>query len=412
MVERLVSGSRVAMPGRTVPRRGVQLLTGVEAVACLAADGFRAQWSDLADRCPWATAFQSPGFAATWYQAYADRYDPVLVLFRSENGRLDGLLALARVARGTGLVAAGAHQAEYQVWLSSVEQGDVFPLGAFELLRRRFPSSRLKLSYLPPAAPLGWREVGSPRRLTVVKACRRPLLNLESVGAAESALRKPGNKSRLRQLKKLGPVEFARVTDASEYTRVLERFVQYHDCRQCASHGSTPFQTDPRKKAFHQALLNVPGLLHVTVLKVGDEIASAQVNVIHRSDVQLCLIAHNPEFERLSPGKLHIRFLAKMLAEEGYERLDLTPGGEAYKDRFANGADTVHSLTVFPTAMRRWVSGGLAALENGARPILSHLNVRRSRMLALAEKARHFDLAGVGSELRSIARTWFSSPQG
>ena len=85
--------------------------------------------------------------------------------------------------------------------------------------------------------------------------------------------------------------------------------------------------------------------------------------MIRKSEVQLCLIAHNPAWERFSPGKLHIRFLAKLLAEEGYERIDLTPGGEEYKERFANDADTVYTLAVFPSLIERTFGAGMTAVE-------------------------------------------------
>jgi CelD/BcsL family acetyltransferase involved in cellulose biosynthesis len=232
------------------------------------------------------------------------------------------------------------------------------------------------------------------------------------VEEAECVLRKPGNKSRLRQLKKLGAVEFRRVTDPAEFRPLLKVFADYHDCRQSASHGSTPFQTDPQKHAFHLALMNTPDLLHVTVLEVGHQIASAHLNMIRGREVQLGVIAHNPEFARLSPGKLHIRFLAKMLAEQGYTRLDLTPGGEDYKERFASGADTVHSVMVFPSTLHRAAGGGLALFERGARPILTRLNLRRARVLGLAQKVCTFDLAGVACEFRSVTRACLSALRG
>ncbi len=222
--------------------------------------------------------------------------------------------------------------------------------------------------------------------MAVLKASRRPLLTL---GADDDSLRKAGNKSRLRQLRKQGDVVFRRVTDPSEFGPLLEQVVRFHDKRQLMSHGSTPFANDPQKQAFHLALMNTKGLLHVTVLEVGGVVVSAHLNLIRKAEVQLCLIAHNPAWERFSPGKLHIRFLGKMLFDEGYERIDLTPGGEEYKERFANDADTVHTLTVFPSLLQRTVGAGMTAVEDCARSLLTRWNIKPTRVVSLTKKARH-----------------------
>src|SRR4029434_1141203 len=61
------------------------------------------------------------------------------------------------------------------------------------------------------------------------------------------------------------------------------------------------------------------------------------------------MIVHDPFLAKQSPGKFITLFLAKLLHEEGFDRIDLTPGGDVYKERFANDHDTVHTLTMLPT---------------------------------------------------------------
>ena len=39
--------------------------------------------------------------------------------------------------------------------------------------------------------------------------------------------------------------------------------------------------------------------------------------------------------------------LAEQLQQEGYSVLDLTAGADAFKDRFAAGYDSVHSLSIY-----------------------------------------------------------------
>jgi RimJ/RimL family protein N-acetyltransferase len=91
----------------------------------------------------------------------------------------------------------------------------------------------------------------------------------------------------------------------------------------------------------------------VTVLTVGGRVASAHVGFASRGEVHLGLLAHNPFLAKHSPGKFHLLFLAQLLKEEGYQRLDLTAGDDPYKDHFANDCDEVHTLTFYLSPARR-----------------------------------------------------------
>jgi CelD/BcsL family acetyltransferase involved in cellulose biosynthesis len=204
----------------------------------------------------------------------------------------------------------------------------------------------------------------------------------------EDSLHKSGNKSRLRQLKKMGgPVELVRVTDPAEFIkRDLDQVIAWNDERSLAAYGIAPFAADPLKRAFHQAMLHEPELLHTTLLKVGPKIASVHLNVRKGTELQMGLIAHNPEFEKHSPGKLHILFLCRMMAAEGFTQLDLTPGGDAYKERFANAHEQVQSLTCFASAGRRRMAAMLSAAERSTKSLLCRMHIKPARVAALAAK--------------------------
>jgi hypothetical protein len=76
--------------------------------------------------------------------------------------------------------------------------------------------------------------------------------------------------------------------------------------------------------------------------------------------VHLAILCHSPFHARHSPGKLHVLKLGAELANEGFEALDLTPGGDAWKERFANTHDTVYELLVHPGRVSRAVALGSA----------------------------------------------------
>jgi CelD/BcsL family acetyltransferase involved in cellulose biosynthesis/ribosomal protein S18 acetylase RimI-like enzyme len=341
----------------------VECARGSAADLLLADEQFRRQWSELYGQCPWATAFQSPAFALAWYTAYRSRWTPLLLFSRDASGSLDGLLTLAVSSTSDKVVVAGAHQAEYHAWLCRAEACETFPPLAIEALRREIPSAVVDFRYLPPGTPAGWATAAPWARTCLLKAHPRPLMRFGDGQDIKDSLKKGGNKSRLRRLSKLGKVELRRVADAAELDAGLDTVVRYYDARRIAVNGSAPFENDPLKRPFHVAMAAAPGLLHPTLLKAGDEIASAHLNVCWGKQVMLGLIAHNPALGRHSPGKLHILLLAQSLMRDGYEQLDLTPGEESYKSRFANAWDEVYTLTVFPT------TGGCrrAAVREGAK---------------------------------------------
>jgi hypothetical protein len=58
------------------------------------------------------------------------------------------------------------------------------------------------------------------------------------------------------------------------------------------------------------------------------------------------LVSYDPSESKQSPGTLLIIELAKHLKESGYKILDMTPGTNSYKDRFANFYETLYRPTI------------------------------------------------------------------
>ncbi len=364
----------------------IECVRGAPACALLDQAQFLADWSALYAACPWATAFQGSGFIGAWYRIYREKFEPLLIISRAANGDLQGLLALA-VSRPTGaMVVAGSHHAEYHAWISRPEHGNLFPRSAFRAVRRSIHRAGLKFRYLPPHAPTAWLLQSGMKNISILKAHPRPLLPFGNGAEIRKSLAKSGNKSRMRRLQKLGPVVFKRITDPEEFATHFDEIIRCYDTRRLAVNGSAPFLNDPLKKAFHLEMLRTPGLLHVTVLKVGEHIASAQLNTCGHKEIHLSLLAHHPFFAKHSPGKLHILHLGKMLMDEGYERMDLTAGGDAYKERFADAWDEVHTLSLFPSTFARETAGLHIGLEVAARKVLKHHGLTPMQAVSFAGK--------------------------
>ena len=386
-----------------------EIVRGAGADSLLAQDAFRVEWSRLGGQCPWATAFQTPGFVVTWYDTYRDRAEPVLVLSRAGDGRLLGLLPLAVTAPGDRLVVAGGGQAEYHAWISPPDLGDAFAWHAVEAIRREVPSQGLGFRYLPPNTPTGWLARPGAKRTCSLRARRRPLMRFGDGGEIAASLNKKSNKGRLRHLGKVGRTEFKRVTDPAEFDALFDAIIRCYDTRRMSLGGSAPFRDDGLKKPFYRALMRVPGLLHVTVLKVGDRVAAAHLGACGAREVQLGLVAHDPFLVKHSPGKFLILFLARMLWQEGYEQLDLTAGGEPYKERFANAWDEVHTLGAFPTPLARRKAVVLGGAEDAARATLHRFGIRPERARSVASGLKRLRPARAPAVVFGRARAWIRS---
>ncbi len=375
----------LAMTAVAVPVT-IEIVRGAAADRLLADVLFCAEWTALCDRCPWSTPFQAPGYARTWYAVYRNQWEPLLALSRDRSGRLNGLLPLALSPGGRELVVAGAHQAEYQTWVAAPEIGDTFIWQAIQSLRREAPKTTLGFRYLPPGSPLGWLNEPQAKRTCLLRTHKRPLMAFGDGNALRESLNKRSNKSRLKRFGKVGKVEFKQLTDPTQLESMIDEVTLYHDARRLAVNGTTPFLNDPLKQSFHIEMMKVPGLLHVTALTCGGRMASLHINTIGRGHVQLSLITHNSLLAEHSPGKLHVLLLGKMLLEQGYEWIDLTPGGDPYKERFASAWDEVYTLTVFGGAMEMRSAAVVETVQGHAKQALTRWNVRPAYAKVMAAK--------------------------
>lgn len=325
----------------------IQFLRAKDAWVWLQDKAHGQRWDTLSQCCPWATSFQSRAFATTWYEVYAERYEPLLICAQAADGQLTGLLLLAIEKKSGELVWAGTHHAEYQVWLSRPKESDEFMLAALEHLRRAFPTQSLFCKYLPPATPLAWVKSARLRGSAVeLLSSPRPLLQIGDGSVIAASLKKKSNKSRLNRLRQVGEIKFEQITDPVVLAAMFADISAYTDLRQGAVHDVLPFRLDPLKQPFHLALLRHPDLVHVTVMKVGEQVVAAHFGIRNSHDVTLWLFAHSPFFALHSPGKFHLLLLGEMLAKQGITTFDLTPGGDPWKERFATEHDQVHTLRV------------------------------------------------------------------
>jgi CelD/BcsL family acetyltransferase involved in cellulose biosynthesis len=329
----------------------VRIIQGEEAQKAIRDGTFRSQWARLCEACPWATGFQSPGFVIPWYGAYEERYRILLACEFSPSRDLIGLLPVA-IDNASGVATLpGAHQAEYKTWLALPTNGNSFIEQSLRLLAKEGVRS-LSLQYVAPETPLDW--TGNKREFSwicEVERHPRAIIRVGDTGEVADYLKKKNSlkstKSKWNRLKRLGNVTFEHVADASQLAPIFDQLITYYEVRQEAIYGKRAFQDDPAKKPFHLALLREPNLLHVSVLKIGDEPVSAAFGLIYGKTYSLAMSMFSPAYAHYSPMMLHFLMLVEHLHKQGFSVLDLTAGADPFKERFASHHDSVRVLSLY-----------------------------------------------------------------
>jgi CelD/BcsL family acetyltransferase involved in cellulose biosynthesis/RimJ/RimL family protein N-acetyltransferase len=323
-----------------------QLLNGAAAQQWLKAENNQKAWWELQASCLWATPYLSPEFAQAWFRHYFSVWEPLLVIAIDNKGVLSGLLPLAR--KGNEIVGVGAQQAEYQGWLSSTADLGQFLDGALEILFHTWPSVHLRLRYIDVAHAvehlLTWAR---SRDDIVLDTHARPLMKLDAK-AIEAVLRKRSNRSKLNRLKRSGELVVKHDYLETDTTASLDEIIRLYDFRQGAANDSCPFVDDERKRAFHLDLLEqAPGHIIAFRMLLDGQTVAALLGVRGPHRISNAIFAYSPHHARHSPGKLLLYLAAQSMLSQEVDYLDLTPGGDPWKERFATHHDQVYELNVW-----------------------------------------------------------------
>jgi hypothetical protein len=149
--------------------------------------------------------------------------------------------------------------------------------------------------------------------------------------------------------------------------------------RQGAAFNKSPFiQSTYQKELFWEWFEK--GILHVTVLQLNGELIASVVtlNDFGVTSHLAGLITYSPKHAKLSPGIVHLYSLGQMLRNESFQNLKLSPGDDAYKERFSNTHEELYEILISPRWIDRIfrkirVETRSIILKNGIRPMDVHV---------------------------------------
>lgn len=336
----------------------LELLEGPAAVAELRAAAATGAWQRLAAADPRPTWFQEPAFVLAWYAAYAGEAEPLVAIGR-DGDRFMGLLALARQPGGE-LVHAGDNHAWYHGWIAEPAVDAEFITAATDEVLRRHRPAHWAWKHMPRGFDAAWTDAVR-RGGALVSEHSAPVWDLTESDAIDRHL-KPRLRNYINRYRRAGQLQLARVRD-QEALRALHIVAPWCDLRHGAVRADLPFRDDPHKMTLHELLASAGDAVHTSILRFDERPLAVHMGAWDGRCLTIGLYGFDPTESKRSPGNILMLELAAAVQQLGGHEIDLTPGGETWKDGFASRQDTVFRVELSVSAARhRALSVGRGAV--------------------------------------------------
>jgi hypothetical protein len=154
-------------------------------------------------------------------------------------------------------------------------------------------------------------------------------------------------KSKINRLNRAGNVVFEKITSQQRLAEVFPTVATFYALRQGAAFNKKPFENNDQALGMFGAWLSA-GVLHMTCLWLDRNLMGAiiMVNDFGKTGHLAGLIAYSPTHAKFSPGLVQLYQHAMLLKEENFQNMKLSPGYDAYKDRFSNKNEEIHELMI------------------------------------------------------------------
>ena len=326
----------------------IKIFSKDETLNLISDEEFISTWKHLAKKTNHCTIIQEYGFVVSWYRSYLDKYKPMMLLGYNKEEQIIGILPLA-VAYDTGnLSHAGEDQAEYHSWICPKEYEEEFLVQALISIKKECKPTKWKWSWLPSDVNISWFNSDLLQKNGIYInqiVSRSPLYNLKDSTKINKIKHKKSFKNKINRLKREGELRIERIRDGGYTRKLLETIIAQYSFRQLALFNHNPLQKEIFKKVCLDQMDLMPANIHFTVLWHGNELLASNFGLCTEDNVILGLMSYDPVKGMYSPGNIFLIKLLEYIKEEGYKILDLTPGGDSYKENFCN----THINLVKPT---------------------------------------------------------------
>lgn len=157
-----------------------------------------------------------------------------------------------------------------------------------------------------------------------------------------------------RQRKRLaarGELNLWEPDNPSSARELLEEFFVVHDEKWLSQGQPGRFQDSRQRQHFIEVVDRLLGRgLHFSALRCGKVNVSFGIGFFSNGWIQWYRPTYRPEYQKFSPGKVHMAMLLERACECGLAGIDFLQGVEAYKLQWAN--ETVRTVDYFSTLTR------------------------------------------------------------
>lgn len=299
----------------------------------------RPEWSELWDRCPAATPFQSPEWLLPWWRCF--RPGELLVLeVRESSGRLIGLAPFfiqpaGEIHRHLAFIGSGI--SDYQDILAEPDlASEVAGEVISHLARHSSRWERCELGNLGTDSPL--LAVQKPNELQsqvlVGETCTfvpLPESAHEYVGRLPWHLRRD-LRSGWNRLHRAGAVLFGEAGH-SNLEDALEAFFRLHQAR-WRDRNQPGVLADEPMRVFHREVATgmlVKDHLRLYTLSLDQKIVAAIYGFARAHRLYFYLSGFDPRIKRLSPGSVLLYEVIRRSIDARLTELDFLRGNEPYK---------------------------------------------------------------------------------
>ena len=387
----------------------LDLLQGDQAFEALLDPQLQRDWRILARSDPKSarsdpksTWFEEPTFVLAWYTAYRKTAVPLVAIASGPSG-LVGVMALATDADSSEIVHAGAHQANYHGWIAAPDAEGRFPAACVDAVFGRFRPRRWLWKHLPPGAPIDWVETlrrrsgpGAVRHETL----QSPIWDLTDT-AVEQRLWKGSLKNYFNRYRREGQLVYERLSEPHRLKDAVAQLIPWCDLRHGAVHGDLPFWEDAAKAPFHEALANAGDQIYASQLRLDERPLAIHLGPVDDRQLYLGIHGYDPAEGKRSPGTILFIEMARHLASIGVRTLDLTPGGDAFKERFATGHREIHQLEFYRSSTELSVGRVAQSVGRGARALIRRIGLQPAEFKrGIAEMTRRIGRSSPRTESR------------
>lgn len=350
-----------------------------ESLDIIKQESFISTWELLAKESQEFTIIQEHGLVVSWYQAYQEQYDPIIVLAYDDKENIIAILPLAICIEDSGISHAGHQQAEYNGWICKKDIEEEFLIESLILLKKEFSLEKWGWGWMPPHANTDWLQSDKLKQNQIfvnVNTYSSPFYDLSDTARVDKIKKSKALKSKINRLKRSGDLRIERITDLTAAKKIFTDLKKIANFRNLAVYDNLPFEGESNpKEQWHLNHLNRSKQVHFTVLWQGDELLACNFGYCSDDTVIIGLFTYNPVQGAHSPGNVFLIQLIEFITNEGYKYLDLSPGGDPYKERFSNLHHTITKPVFSFSKVSKYKTDAFIFLKNKVKEKYSYRDI-------------------------------------